>query len=76
MRSRAYRIHQCKRWKKRVRSYWVCESCNARDDKRTVGRLARTPKPCSCFMCGNPRRYENERTRAERRADVELNESA
>ena len=23
-----------------------------------VGRYARTPKVCSCFMCGNPRRYQ------------------
>jgi hypothetical protein len=33
-----------------------------------VGRYARTPKMCSCFMCGNPRRFQGEPTLQERRA--------
>jgi hypothetical protein len=33
-----------------------------------VGRYARTPKVCSCFMCGNPRRFRGEPTLQERRA--------
>ncbi len=24
-----------------------------------------TPKPCSCFMCGNPRKYWNKETKSE-----------
>lgn len=32
------------------------------------GRLAKTPTPCSCVMCGNPRRHMGERTLAEHRA--------
>lgn len=26
-------------------------------DLTRIGRLARTPTPCSCRMCGNPRRW-------------------
>ena len=33
-----------------------------------VGRYSRTPKVCSCFMCGNPRRYQRGPTLQERRA--------
>ena len=35
--------------------------------------LARTPKPCSCWMCGNRRRHhkgDERNTVQERRADV------
>lgn len=27
------------------------------DDLERIGRLARTPTPCWCRMCGNPRRW-------------------
>lgn len=33
---------------------------------RRVGLYANTPKVCSCWMCGNPRRYLNEPTLQER----------
>jgi hypothetical protein len=33
-----------------------------------AAKAARTPKPCSCSMCGNPRRYFGEFTIQERRA--------
>ena len=26
------------------------------NDKKTIGRYGTTPKLCSCWMCGNPRR--------------------
>jgi hypothetical protein len=32
-----------------------------------------TPTPCSCDMCGNPRRHFNERTVAELRSDMQFN---
>lgn len=25
-------------------------------------KLAKTPKPCSCYLCGNPRKFYNART--------------
>ncbi len=36
-----------------------------------LGIAVGTPKPCSCFVCGNPRRYFNEKTLAELR-NIEL----
>lgn len=38
-------------------------------DPHYVGREARTRHPCSCAMCGNPRRHFRGLTRQERRAD-------
>jgi len=35
---------------------------------RRVGMYARTPKVCSCYMCGNPRRHLGSPTLQERRA--------
>jgi hypothetical protein len=32
-----------------------------------LGRYANTPKPCSCWMCGNPRKF-GQLTRQELRA--------
>jgi hypothetical protein len=34
---------------------------------REQGAVIDTPTPCSCWMCGNPRRYLGERTVCERR---------
>jgi hypothetical protein len=39
------------------------------NDVKFVGRMARTRKPCSCSMCGNPRKYFNEKTMRERRQE-------
>jgi len=30
--------------------------------ERRLGKLVSTPKPCSCYMCGNPRKYWGEKT--------------
>lgn len=43
---------------------------NSEDDPRGVGRLYSTHgKDCSCAMCGNPRKYFNEKTIGEKRED-------
>ena len=34
-----------------------------------IGFHSRTSTPCSCWMCGNPRKYLGERTRQELLAD-------
>ena len=39
---------------------------------RRVGLYSKTPKICSCFMCGNPRRFRGEFTIQERRAMLGL----
>lgn len=39
------------------------------DHARALGRVLVTPKSCSCWMCGNPRHHQSERTRKEIEAD-------
>ena len=40
-----------------------------------IGKWASTHgKPCSCFMCGNPRKFFGERTRQEQIADLDFKE--
>lgn len=59
MPTKAERIHQQQRIKRLVSHYW-----NARPgDERSIGRIARTHKPCSCWMCGNPRRYDGDKVK-------------
>ena len=65
MRSRAQRRHDAIRVKQRVRQYY---GGYASDKPRHLGRIARTRQLCSCWMCGNPRRYFEERSLQERRA--------
>ena len=69
-RTRDYRLHQrerikAKRWR---RIFWQWDRIEP--DDRTVGRYYHTPVPCSCPMCGNPRRYFGQPTVQERRAEV------
>lgn len=59
-RTRAWRRAQAERWKNRVRKYRIVEG--REDNPATIGRIARTRTPCSCYMCGNPRRLFGERT--------------
>lgn len=37
------------------------------EQNRHLGIISRTAQLCSCYMCGNPRRYWKEMTMAERR---------
>lgn len=71
MKSRSLRRHHAERIKQRIRKQRIhCYSWLSNlDDPRQVGRLAHTRKPCSCWMCGNPRRYFNEPTWREKRFD-------
>lgn len=60
MKSIAIRRHHRKRlWDKR-KKYFTCPNGN---DKR----ILKTPKPCSCYMCGNARKYFNEITEQEQK---------
>lgn len=60
------RRHHEERIKAKVRGYYVCRN---RQTPKVIGRHAQTPKPCSCEMCGNPRRHFAEPTIQERRAE-------
>jgi hypothetical protein len=73
MRSRAFRRHQEQRIKRRVAGYY---GGYARENPRAIGQLARTRTPCSCWMCGNARRYFKEPTLQEQRTAPPLYESA
>ena len=35
--------------------------------EKAIKQVIRTPKPCSCFICGNPRKFFKEKTVQERR---------
>jgi hypothetical protein len=59
------RRHHLGRVKGRVRSYYGGAH---RDNARQLGKLARSRTPCSCLMCGNPRRTRGELTLPEQRA--------
>lgn len=76
-RNRAHRRHHRERLIfKRVKqrpSWFLNLDHHAQPDRfhaKQRGRLASTPTPCSCWMCGNPRRHLNQRTLAEHKADL------
>ena len=73
MRTRAERRHNAEKFKLRCRAYirnhFTFGSEELTFDVKFVGKLTRNRKPCSCFMCGNPRKYFNEKTVRERRQE-------
>ena len=58
----AYRRAQKQRLKKLRHKWWGRELSSGE-----LERVVVTPTPCSCWMCGNPRRYFGEGTVQERR---------
>ncbi len=62
---RAIRRHHIERLKaKRIKEdYW----CDKMDNPRLLGICVNTPHPCSCYVCGNPRKHFNEKTIQEKR---------
>lgn len=71
MRTRAERRHHHQRMLDRVKNFRIYDYFFLDDDarKRHQQKVAETRKPCSCWMCGNPRRYFNEKTMQEKRFD-------
>jgi hypothetical protein len=71
---RALRRHQVARRRVRVARefYWQIAFQRGRRRTKFIDMLAETPKLCSCFMCGNPRRYFGEPRPRELRADRPL----
>lgn len=53
---RAENVAEVRRKRVRVSKYMTMHP------KQCVGALATTPVPCSCPMCGNPRKYFGQRT--------------
>lgn len=59
--NRGFRRYCRARLLRRRRHYW---GCNSRDWPEPVHPcVVDTPKRCSCWMCGNPRRYSKGRHR-------------
>ena len=72
---RALRRHHDKRkkaWVQKTLGHYFMYATNF--PARRVGMYSRTPKVCSCFMCGNPRHFHQKPAIQERRAMLELDE--
>ena len=54
--ARALNRHHTQRMKKRRATCLTV--CGRNDNPRVVGMVTNTPKPCSCWMCGNKRKSE------------------
>jgi rubrerythrin len=63
---RAERRHHNKRIKKNRRIHW-----GRKLNEKELGSVVDTPTPCSCPMCGNPRRHFGTKTVQEIRAEQE-----
>lgn len=74
--ARALRRHHRERLKTARRFYWGRgrdRGANpASDSDKAQGVVISTPAPCSCTLCGNPRRHFDEATLQERRSDEAL----
>ena len=68
---RALRRHHYQRLKQKRRDYYGSYGRH-RDDVR--GKLANTATVCSCWMCGNPRKFFGEITRQEARSALRFAE--
>lgn len=60
-----FQVERIRSRKKNYKSYNVVTNSN-------IGRLVRTPSACSCWMCGNPRKFFGELTVQEKKfLDIE-----
>jgi len=69
MTSRARVRHHCERIKNQ-RARYLLYINNFDLSLERLGKLIATPKPCSCSMCGNPRKIWREVTMRERRNEL------
>jgi len=67
--SLATRRHHISRLRAKRKHYW-----SGNNDDRLLGALTSTPCPCSCWMCGNPRKNYGEKTLKEYLSDFDFNE--
>ena len=67
---RALRRHNIERLKNKRKNYWGWPSHDGFDPRNPIVEMPQefqsfivnTPKPCSCYACGNPRKYCKEKT--------------
>ena len=67
MRSRSERRHHYQRRKIAVKTLRKALGWNIDLDQRAIGKYANTRHPCSCYMCGNPRKNFGEITVQEKK---------
>lgn len=68
---RTERRHHRQRLKNKRRFHWGRDLLN---DKISANKAIDTPCPCSCYACGNPRKYFKQKTMQERKADELMQE--
>lgn len=59
MRTKDERLANNARLRKNRRFFWGRDLAH---ENRASGIVVDTPTPCSCYMCGNPRKYFKEKT--------------
>lgn len=69
-RTRALRRHQSQRAKARAINHLQTIFGESREwiTPQKIAEYAKNRTPCSCWMCGNPRRFTGEATRQELKA--------
>jgi hypothetical protein len=65
--------HRKKAWVRRTLGHYFIPN-TAEIPANRVGMYSRTPKVCSCYMCGNPRRFHGEVGIQERRTMIGTDE--
>jgi hypothetical protein len=71
MPKRAIRRHHIKRLKNKRKKYMIIvdwhDMLSIEEMEQRISAAVRTPKPCSCHMCGNPRTHWKEKPIREQR---------
>lgn len=67
--SRAERRHHHRRMLEKVKDFFIYQNHFWTEEEKLQHqrKLAENRKPCSCYMCGNPRRMFKEKTIQEKR---------
>jgi hypothetical protein len=73
---RALRRHHRQRMQQQALRSLVFSLWGDETRRRCVGKWHDNLKKCSCWMCGNPRKYGGEMTRQERRSLEAANQEA
>lgn len=75
MSKRAERRHHLRRMKtKAERIYWQSPLAKYFGDSSPMIKTANHLKSCSCYMCGNPRKWFKEKTIQELKSDLDCRE--
>jgi len=75
VRTRAERRHHHKRMLDKVRNFtylkYMKDNFTQEEYEKYINKLVENRKSCSCWMCGNPRKYTKEKTLQEKKFDKE-----